>query len=276
MAPAMASTAPLQEPAPTPIARLRRRLGDRAIGIAVAVAIELLLLLVLLTLGTGITRPGEPDGTAITSFDVAPAPPVEEPSQAEPAAEQTPQPAEPQQQAQVQEQPPVPRPVVQDSAPPARPVLILPRPHTFRLPAPDRAPPAPPSRPAAAPQVYGPPAPPAGAGMPGDTERVGTAPNGEPMYAARWYREPTDNELAGYLSTANGPGYGLITCRVVKGYRVEECVGLSEQPQGSNLLRAVLAASWQFRVRPPRIGGKERFGEWVRIQITYSSRRAPN
>ena len=111
--------------------------------------------------------------------------------------------------------------------------------------------------------------------MPGDTERVGTAPNGEPMYAARWYREPTDMELAGYLSTANSPGYGLITCRVVKGYRVEECVGLSEQPQGSNLLRAVLAASWQFRVRPPRINGKEQFGEWVRIQITYSSRGAP-
>ncbi len=68
---------------------------------------------------------------------------------------------------------------------------------------------------------------------------------------------------------------GLIACKVVTGYRVEECVGLSEQPQGSNLLRAVLAASWQFRVRPPRIGGKEQFGEWVRIQITYSSNRVP-
>ncbi|WP_121115103.1 hypothetical protein [Croceibacterium ferulae] len=273
----MATPALSQDPALTPIGRLRQRFGDRAIGIAVAVAIELVLLLVLLTLGTGITRPGEPEGTAITSFDVAPAPPAEEPSPVEPAAEQPTQPAEQQPQVQEQEQPPAPRPTVADSAAPPRPVLILPRPDAFRLPAPDSAPPAPP-RPAAAPpaQVYGPPAPPAGAGMPGDTERVGTAPNGEPMYAARWYREPTDNELAGYLSTANSPGYGLITCRVVTGYRVEECVGLSEQPQGSNLLRAVLAASWQFRVRPPRIGGKERFGEWVRIRITYSDRRIPS
>lgn len=267
-----------QESGLTPMARLRRRFGDRAIGIAVAVAIELVLLLVLLTLGTGITRPGEPDGTAITSFDVAPAPPAEQPAETEPAAEQQPQAAEPQPRPQPQEQPPVPRPVVPDSPAPARPVLVLPRPDSFRLPAPDSAPAAAaPPRQAAAPQgpAYGPPAPPAGAGMPGDTERVGTAPNGEPMFAARWYREPTDSELAGYLSTANSPGYGLITCRVVKGYRVEECVGLSEEPQGSNLLRAVLAASWQFRVRPPRIGGKERFGEWVRIQITYNSRRVP-
>ena len=275
----MATPAPISEPALTPIARLRQRLGDRAIGIAVAVTIELVLLLVLLTLGTGITRPGEPDGTAITSFDVAPAPapPAEEPSEAEPAAEQPPQPA--QSQPQAQQQPPVPRPAVADSPAPARPMLILPRPDTFRLPAPDPAPAAAsPPRAASAPQgpAYGPPAPPAGMGMPGDTERVGTAPNGEPMYAARWYREPTDMELAGYLSTANSPGYGLITCRVVEGYRVEECVGLSEQPQGSNLLRAVLAAAWQFRVRPPRIGGKERFGEWVRIRISYSDRRVPN
>lgn len=272
----MVAPAQFPEPAPTPIARLRQRFGDRAIGIAVAVGIELVLLLVLLTLGTGITRPGEPDGTAITSFDVAPAPPAEEQTEAEPAAEQPPQPAA-QSQPTVQEQPPAPRPTV-DSAPPARPVLVLPRPDSFRLPAPDSAPAAaPPPRRPAAPQgpVYGPPAPPAGAGMPGDTERVGTAPNGEPMYAARWYREPTDSELAGYLSTANGPGYGLITCRVVTGYRVEECVGLSEQPQGSNLLRAVLAASWQFRVRPPRIAGKEQFGEWVRIRITYSDSRVP-
>ena len=107
------------------------------------------------------------------------------------------------------------------------------------------------------------------------SRRVGSTPSGEPMYAARWYREPTDNELAGYLSTATGPGYGLITCRTVPGYRVEDCVGLSESPPGSNLLRAVLAAAWQFRVRPPRIGGKEQVGEWVRIRISYETGARP-
>jgi len=106
------------------------------------------------------------------------------------------------------------------------------------------------------------------------SERVGTAPNGEPLYAARWYREPTDQELAGYLSTANGPGYALIACKTVSGYYVEDCVLLSEGPQGSQIGRAVMAAAWQFRVRPARIGGAEQFGSWVRIRIDYTVRRA--
>ncbi|WP_347303185.1 hypothetical protein V5740_00755 [Croceibacterium sp. TMG7-5b_MA50] len=259
------------------LAALRARLGDRAIGIGVAMGIELLLLLVLLTLGTGITRPGDPDGPAITSFDVSPEPAVDEPEQ---APETQPQPQPTQQAAATQPQPTPPdvqpRPEILDSPAPTPPALIIPRSDTFRLPSPQ--PPAPPRpRAPAAPAgpVYGPPAPPPGNGMPGDSERVGSTPNGEPMYAARWYREPTDSELAGYLSTASGPGYGLITCRTVAGYRVEDCVGLSEQPPGSNLLRAVLAAAWQFRVRPPRIGGKEQVGEWVRIRIQYSTGARP-
>ena len=45
--------------------------------------------------------------------------------------------------------------------------------------------------------------------QPGDSQRIaGSGPNGEPLYAARWYREPTNGELAGYLSTASGPGWG--------------------------------------------------------------------
>jgi protein TonB len=99
--------------------------------------------------------------------------------------------------------------------------------------------------------------------------RVGTAPNGEPLYAAAWYREPYDSELRGYLSTASGPGWGLIACRTVPDYRVEGCVALDEHPSGSNIARAVLAAAWQFRVRPPRLGGRLQVGEWVRIRIDY-------
>lgn len=103
-----------------------------------------------------------------------------------------------------------------------------------------------------------------------DTARVsGSGPNGEPLYAAAWYREPYDDELRGYLSTASGPGWGLIACRTAPEYRVEDCIKVDEYPEGSNIARSVLAAAWQFRVRPPRLGGVDRVGEWVRIRIDY-------
>jgi protein TonB len=58
----------------------------------------------------------------------------------------------------------------------------------------------------------------------------------------------------------------------VADFRVDDCVGLDEYPENSNLLRAVLAAAWQFQVRPPRIGGVSKVGEWVRIRIEYNFR----
>ena len=109
-----------------------------------------------------------------------------------------------------------------------------------------------------------------------DSARVsGSGPNGEPLYAAEWYRKPYDDELKGYLSTATGPGWGLIACRTVPDYRVEDCVRIDEYPTGSNIARSVLAAAWQFRVRPPRVGGRLKIGEWVRIRIDYDLRPAP-
>jgi protein TonB len=102
-----------------------------------------------------------------------------------------------------------------------------------------------------------------------DTERVGTAPNGQPLYAAAWHRTPDRAALGAYLSTARGPGWGLIACRTVAEFRVEDCVGLDEYPEGSQITRAVLAAAWEFRVRPPQIGGKLMVGSWVRIRIDY-------
>jgi len=114
---------------------------------------------------------------------------------------------------------------------------------------------------------------PADLGVPGDSKRVGTAPGGQPLYAASWYREPYDDELRGYLSTAQGPGWGLIACRTAPNYRVEDCVALDEYPGGSNIARAVVAAAWQFKVRPPRVGGVSQVGDWVRIRIDYTERR---
>jgi protein TonB len=246
----------------------RRR---RAASLAIALAIEALILLLLLTLGARIA--GDPKGEeTVTEFAASD---FSEP--AEPEPEQPPK-AQPEDAATPAETPPVPdRPTPLDLPEPERP-----KPPIIANPTPAPPPPVQPA-PRPSPTIgarinpnrnYGP----ADTGPPRtstDSERVGTAPNGEPLYAARWYREPTDRELAGYLSTANGPGVALIACRTVPDYYVEDCVLLSESPQGSQMGRAVLAAAWQFRVRPARIGGREQFGSWVRIRIDYSIRRNP-
>jgi protein TonB len=241
----------------------RRKLS----GLAMALVVEALLILLLLSLGVSIAgvEDGKEEVTTFKSVEFA-APPKPEPeSEAPTSAPDTPRETQPVSPAE-----------------PMRPSPLALNPQ----PAPEPPPPAPPQpqpspSPSAAPakpkigarinpnQSYGP----ADTGNPrsvGDSEQVGTAPNGEPLYAARWYREPTDQELSGYLSTANGPGYALIACKTVSGYYVEDCQLLGESPQGSQIGRAVLAAAWQFRVRPARIGGQEQFGSWVRIRITYS------
>jgi protein TonB len=111
--------------------------------------------------------------------------------------------------------------------------------------------------------------PTAGAGGAGDSEVVGKGPNGEALYAAEWAREPTDAELAGYLPRNSPEGYGLIACKTIPGDRVEDCIELEQKPAGSHLASAVRQAAWQFRVRPPRKGGRALVGSWVRIRIDY-------
>ena len=102
-----------------------------------------------------------------------------------------------------------------------------------------------------------------------------TGPNGEPLYNAEWARKPTDAELSGYLpSTRPASGWGMVACRTIPGNRVEDCVELGQSPPGSGLARAVRQAAWQFRVLPPRIGGRAQVGAWVRIRIDYSTRPA--
>lgn len=249
----------------------RRKLAS----LAIALAIEALIVLLLLTLGADLA--GDTNSEEITTFKAmefaAPAEPQPEP---EPEQATASSPADAPRTVQ-----PVPQSAIRPS-----PLVLNPQP----APEPPRAEPAPPEpqpspspAPAPRPKIgarinpdrgYGP----VDTGNPrtaGDSEQVGTMPGGEPLFAARWYREPTDSELAGYLSTASGPGYALIACRTVTGYYVEDCQLLSEAPQGAQIGRAVMAAAWQFRVRPARIGGREQFGSWVRIRIDYSVRRAP-
>src|SRR5690606_5560963 len=179
------------------------------------------------------------------------------------------------------EPPPQPREPAPPEPPPEPAPTRAPPPALIQLPrerAPSAeiagpvAPPAPPAPPApSSQQAYGPPSP-GTSGAP-DSARVGTAPDGEPLYAAAWYRRPYDDELRGYLSTASGPGWGLIACRTAPDWRVEDCVALGESPLGSNIARSVLAAAWQFKVRPPRLGGKSMVGAWVRIRIDYDIQR---
>jgi periplasmic protein TonB len=244
----------------------RRKLAS----LAIALGIEGLLVLLLLTLGANIV--GEEDAKEkLATFKAqefaAPAPEPEAESPPATDAPDSPQTEQPVPMSPIQPSPLVLRPQPAPTPPPA------PKPPEA---APSPQPSASPSRKIGARIRPGAAAGPADTGNPrtaGDSERVGTAPNGEPLYAARWYREPTDQELGGYLSTANGPGYALIACRTVSGYYVEDCVLLAEGPQGAQIGRAVLAAAWQFRVRPARIGGSEQFGSWVRIRIDYTVRR---
>lgn len=261
------------QPSPVPetslVERLRAGAGRRTLGIGLALLIEALLLLALLTLGTG-EQPGEKE-RSITVVTMRPSEASEEaaeessPEPEQPPAEPpTPQPPE----AEEVPSPPLPRPKPIPTIPAIRPApAIVPAPEV-RPPSADvpavAVPPAPSARP-----LYGPPDR-RGSSASRDSERVGTAPNGEPLYAAAWYREPRPDQLRAYLSTANSPGWGLIACRTAPDYRVEDCVGLDEYPQGSQITRAVLAAAWEFKVRPPQLGGRPLVGSWVRIRIDYS------
>lgn len=239
--------------------RLNIGLGRRALALLATLFSVLALLALLLTFGPVLEPRGESRPIQVVTIN-APQAAAEDAAAAEPQPSTSPTPDQPRPETPPQPSPTPPRPAEPQPFPPP---ILPPANPTVQQPAPfpPRTPPA---------QVYGPPDRRSSASR--DTPRVGTAPNGEPMYAAAWYREPTDGELAGYLSTASGPAWGLIACRTAPDFRVEDCVGLEEYPAGSQMNRAILAAAWQFRVRPPRLGGRVMVGSWVRIRIDYRDR----
>ena len=240
--------------------------GRRALGLGLAILIETLVLLLLFTLGRQALPGVKDERPTIVTFiapDVSEEPPAARPEPAHRAE------AHPEAQRPTPEAPRPPQPAEAPAAPaPATPPAPAIVPMRWQL-----APGFHVDRPAAAAArpLYGP----ADNRSPAfrDTERVGTAPNGEPLYAAQWYREPDSHMLRDYLSTARGPGWGLIACRTAPDYRVEDCVVLGEYPEGSQIARSVLAAAWEFRVRPPRRGGEVLVGSWVRIRIDYDLAR---
>ena len=242
--------------------RIRASFGRRSAAFALALLIEALMVLVVLTLGSAALQ--KPKG--VEHLVSIKARSYSEEKQAEPESK----PKKQRIAKRPAPRPPEPKPV-EPPKPAPSPAAIIPISRNqmaaldiSSLPKSVTKPPAP------SPALMGP----ADTGTPADTPRVsGSGPNGEPLYAAAWYREPYDDELSGYLSTASGPGWGLIACRTVPDFRVDDCIALDEYPKGSHIAHAVLEAAWQFRVRPPRIGGRLMVGEWVRIRIDYGLRR---
>ena len=115
-----------------------------------------------------------------------------------------------------------------------------------------------------------------GKGKTGDSSGVtgpGDGPNGERLYNADWFVEPSSSQIDPYLPASAPPtGWGLVACQTIARNQVDNCRTLGESPVGSGYGRTVRNAAWQFRVLPPRIGGRPIIGAWVRIRITFSER----
>jgi hypothetical protein len=110
--------------------------------------------------------------------------------------------------------------------------------------------------------------------QPGDSPVVRRGPNGEPVYGVGWYRRgPTQAEVGPYIShrALGRPGKGVILCRMVADHRVEDCQEVAESPRGSGYAGTVRQAAWQFRVRPPRVGGRETIGKLVEITLRFGN-----
>jgi len=256
------------------IGRRRRYRADgegRARGLLLALAVEGLLVLVVLTLGSSITH-DEKKPVSITSIAMKNAPDQPQSERREEARAPVVRPAAKPVQQKAEERHEQDTPVIETPRQPPPPALIPISPRDMassNIANPrEPGPPPPQKRSMMGPVDTG------GAAAYADTPRVGTAPNGQPMYAAAWYREPSHDELAGYLSTAEAPSAGLMACRTAPEWHVEDCVVLDESPPGSRIGRAIVAAAWQFQVRPPRINGEYKVGAWVRIRIDYGVKRS--
>lgn len=236
----------------------RRRLG----GVLFTLAVQLVFIALLLTMAPEIVQKKIVE-MAMFTVSVAP---DEKPATKQPEASKA-------SEAPKAVETPPPTPVKTPQKPVEKPVVELP-PVEQTTAIETTPPPTPPAPPAPPKRNYGPPDLRPKTGMYADTPRIaGSGPNGEPLYAAAWFREPYEDELRGFLSTARGPGYGRIICQTVAQFRVDHCVISGEYPDGSGYGRAVLAASWQFLVRPPQKGGNPMVGEWVQITIYDGMKR---
>jgi type IV secretory pathway VirB10-like protein len=245
--------------------RLRASLRQRGVAVALALAIELLVALLLWFLAPPI--PGKEKGSIPSVFE------IQGTRSDSDEADRKPEKASERKATSGKPRPTPPKPI--EPPPPAPEPPPPPLPSTFirmtrsEYKAADIAGKG--AAPRVAPEGEAVAAAESGS-QPGDSAVVGKAPNGEPLYAAEWFRRPRDAELSPYISRrALGPGWGLIACRVIADHRVEDCQELGEGPHGSGYAGSVRQAAWQFRVRAPRVGGKELVGTWVSIRITYGN-----
>lgn len=221
---------------------LRRRVS----GFVLAVVVEVLIIVALFTLGSGRT-PLPPAERRLTTFSFSPTPDrqaVTKPS--------------PRKQAHTQSAaPPAPTPVPRVTPPSTQPIQP---PKLLTLSKQDYAA-----------MDISKMSPKGGAtgDSAGDSKAPygpGEGPGGQPLYNAEWYREPTHAELVTYMPALSRSSWGEVACRTIEKYHVENCREIAESP-GSGLARAMRLASWQFLVRPPRIGGKTMVGAWVKIHF---------
>lgn len=234
---------------------------QRAGGIAFALVLNLLLLLALFTLSPTFEPPKVDDRLPVT-FDVETG---EKTDQQQAKAEQTQKrekQSSPQKQADPVVRPPVPQEKPAEQPPSPFPFLTLNR---EQMASADIG-----TMPKGT-QGVG-----EGTGNSSMVQGPGEGPGGVQLYEAEWYRRPTHAELGSYLP-ANAParGYGLVACKTIDHYHVENCQILGESPRGSGFAKAVRLAAWQFLVMPPRVNGKKMVGSWVRIRIDYTRTMVP-
>lgn len=244
-------------------ARRRAPLSQRAVAMLLAIGLQLVVILALLRLDDRPLSPSEPD-RALSTFSLIPA--------RTPARTATPRPKA------------VAKRKASASASAAAPSATVPKPSTPEQPPPpvnplfgnkalfdganiaalpahdeDRASGSSQGSGADSAAAYGP----------------GEGPGGQRLYKADWVREPSDAELRTYMPQGIAKGSTAdIACRTIPDQRVDNCRMLAESPLGSGLARGLREAAWQFRIRPPRVGGKAMVGTWVHIHFDFT-RDAP-
>ena len=233
-----------------PSYRARASLPSRGVALLIALAISGLLVLMLLRLGLYAGGPpGEKSGPTVVTL----LPAESEEAPAKQQQEQRPPPPVAKSVIIVPKRPDVP-------LPPTKLDMLVLTPEEFAASDISRLSPSPAQQNADS----------GASASAGDDQSVGRGPNGEKLYNAEWYREPTHAEMSPYLRDyATESGWAMIACKTVERYHVEDCQELGESPPGSGLSRALRQAAWQFLVRPPRVGGKPLVGEWVRIRFDF-------
>lgn len=239
-------------------AKVRQRAG----GVAFALVLNLLLLLALFTLSPTM-EPPRVDNRLPVTFDVETGEKTDQQqAKAEKAERREQNKAAPQKEAAPVVRPPIPVEKPAEQPPSPFPFLTLDR---EQMASADIG-----SLPKGAQGAS------SGKGDSAAVAGPGEGPGGVQLFEAEWYRRPTHAELGSYMP-ANAPaqGYGLVACKTVDHYHVENCQTLGEAPLGSGFAKAVRLAAWQFLVLPPRVNGKVMVGSWVRIRIDYTRTNAP-